>query len=317
MKVIKSLCLLSFLFIAVSCATTKVNQENKNSEKNALEQEEVVAIPEPTPEELFIDSLTGIKLEITQTPKQANYNKSFSSSFKAVVTDSDGNPLPNFPVTVSYPSSRENSILHFSTLDLISDETGNVEFTSEPLTFGVDDFVSFYPTPAFEEQNVIDACKNLAAKAEIKSKSDISVKGALLFVWDFNEKDRPVNNSYDVMSELRSYGIAMVGNAPVNESSDIGKPIDKLYKENYEIVENAYGYLICGTIKFTQPVTEIENGYECALKAEITVVNMKDGSIVLEKTYTQNATGKNWSTCTGKCKEDLAVIICKDFVYGL
>lgn len=316
MKVIKTLSLISLIIIiAASCATTKAT-EAKDSDVQA-NVEEIIEVPEPTPEELFIDSLAGVKIEITQTPKVANYNKDFSCSFKAIVTDADGNALPGYAVTVSYPCGRKDGVLQFATEALTSDDAGNVEFTSKALEFGVDDFVSFYPTPAFEDAAVEEACKNHSAKAEIKAKSDITKKGALLFVWDYNEKGRPVNNSYDVMSELRSYGITMVGNAPVNEQSDIGTPIDKLYKKNFEIVEDAYGYLICGTIKFTEPVTEIEGGYECELLAEITVVNMKNGAVVLEKSYTNKATGKNWSTCTGKCKEDLAVIICKDFVFGL
>lgn len=326
MKVVKSLCLICLALFATSCVSTKPVeepvQESEPVETEIIieeyeEIEEVVEIPEPTPEELFIESLADVKIEITQTPKTAAYKKAFSSSFKACVTSMDGTPLAGYAITVSYPSSRTLEGLEYSTIQVTTDDNGIVEFTSEPLNFGVDDFVSFYPTPAFEDETVIEACKALAAKAVIKAKSSITTRGALLFVWDYNEKNRPVNNSYDVMAELRSYGITMVGNAPVNETTDIGTPIEKLYKKNYEIVEDAYGYLVVGSVKFVEPVSQVDDGYLCSLISEITVVNMSNGKTVLQQTYTQEATGKNWSACVTKCKEELAITICKDLVFKL
>lgn len=323
MKVVISFCLSCLALFAVSCVSTKPVEEpipvtiEEEIIEEYVEIEEVVEVPEPTPEELFIQSLTDVKLEIVQSPKTASYKKAFSSSFKAKVTSSDNIPLIDFPITICYPTNRTPEGLEFSTTEVKSDENGIVEYNSPALNFGIDDFVTFYPTPAFEDEAVISACKALSAQATIKSKSNITTKGALLFVWDFNEKNRPVNNSYEVMAELRSYGITMVGNAPVNESTDIGNSVEKLYKRNYEIVEDAYGYLVIGTVKFVEPVSAVEDGYFCSLISEITVVNMSNGKIVLQDSYTNQATGKNWSAAVSKCKEDLSVTICKDLVFKL
>lgn len=316
MKVLKSLFIVSFIFIIASCESTKVENQKNVQEENVEEVAEVV-IPEPTPEELFIESLNNVKLEFTQTPKIAGYNKAFSCPYLISVTDSDGNPLAGYAVTVMSPCGRNNMELSFATVDLTADENGVVTYEQAALDFGVNDFVSAYPTPSFASDDVVNACKAKAAKAEIKAKADIVSKGCLLFIWDYSEKGRPVNNSYEILSELRSYGITMSGNAPVNEASDIGTPIDKLYKRNYEIVEDAYGYLICGSVKFVEPVTEVDGGWKCSLESEITVVNMKNGEIQFENKYSHEKVGKNWSNATSKCKEELAALICSDIVFGL
>lgn len=314
MKVFKSLFIISLLFFIVSCESTKVENEIVAEEETEVIE---VVVPEPTPEEIFIESLNNVKLEFTQTPKVANFNKAFSCPYILSVTDNDGNPLANYSVTIKAPVSRNKMDVEFQTQNFITDETGTVTYEQPALKFGVNDFIYAYPTPAFDSSDVINACQTLSAKAQIKAKSNIISKGCLLFIWDFNEKNRPVNNSYDILSELRSYGITMSGNAPVNESSDIGTPLDQLYKRNYEIVEDAYGYLICGSVKFVEPVSEVEDGWKCSLISEITVINMKNGEVQFENTYTHEAVGKNWNACTSKCKEELAAHICEDIVFGL
>lgn len=314
MKVIKSLFILSLLFFIISCESTKVEDEIIAEETAEVVE---VVVPEPTPEEIFIESLNNVKMEFTQLPKVANYNKPFSCPYTLAVTDNDGNALAGYSVTFKVPVSRNKMNIEFQTVVFTTDETGTINYEQPVLEFGINDFIYAYPTPAFESSDVINACQAKAAKAQIKAKSNIISKGCLLFIWDFNEKDRPVNNSYDILSELRSYGITMSGNAPVNEASDIGTPIEQLYKRNYEIVEDAYGYLICGSVKFVEPVSEVEDGWKCSLAAEITVVNMKNGEIQFEKTYNNENVGKNWTAATSGCKEKLAEIICEDIVFGL
>ena len=101
----------------------------------------------------------------------------------------------------------------------------------------------------------------------------------------------------------------MVGNAPVNDSEYIGKSLDFLYKENYEIIEDSYGYLICGTVKFVKPVEPCEEGYLCSLTSKIEALDMKNGKKVFSKTFNHEATGKNWNSCVSKCKTELAKMI--------
>ena len=89
----------------------------------------------------------------------------------------------------------------------------------------------------------------------------------------------------------------MVGNAPISDVSYIGKSAEQLYKANYEYIEDSYGYLIYGTIKFEQPVTASDDGFTCILTAEISAIEMKHGKVVLTHNFSQTGTGANWNKC--------------------
>ena len=92
-----------------------------------------------------------------------------------------------------------------------------------------------------------------------------------------------------------------------------------LNKENYEIIEDQYGYLICGTIKFSQPVTALESGdgYCCTMVAEISAVNMKNGKVVYTNKFEQYAEGSNWNNVTQTCKDKISKTIADSLVFGL
>lgn len=313
MKIIKnSLVLFSSIVFITSCATNKVGTKVEQNHINTMTE----SSSEPTEEELFIKSLDNVCIEFVQSPKPVNCGKKFSCSYKVFVSDSSKNPLADYSVTFSFPSGKKES-LEYSNVVIHTNDEGFAELTLSPLSFGVKDYVSVYPTPAYENTDVVNACLLKQIKSPVKVRSDIMTKGVLLFVWDFNEKNKPVNNSYEVLSELRNYGISMAGNAPVNDSSKIGESIAQLYKENYEIVEDSYGYLICGTVKFIEPVTKVDDSYKCSLIAEIKTVNMKSGKVQIDKTYTHEAFGANWNKAVSKCKEELAAIVCEDVIYGL
>ena len=92
---------------------------------------------------------------------------------------------------------------------------------------------------------------------------------------------------------------------------------DFLYKENYEIIEDSYGYLICGTVKFVKPVEPCDEGYLCSLTSNIEAVDMKNGKKVFSKTFVHEATGKNWNSCVSKCKSELAKMIVDEIFFGM
>lgn len=287
--------------------------KNTNEPKTAAP----VEVQQKNPDEDYLNSLKNFKITVTQTPKITNVNKKFNTSYAAKVLNSDNTPAANCKITIEYPASKDKNTIVFARKDETADANGIITFTPDIPYFAANDKVYFYLSTESENPETIDAAKKAGASAEWKVRSDIISKGAILFIWDYNEKDRPVNNSYEILSEFRSRGMTMTGNAPVNETSYIGKPLSTLYKLNYEIVENSYGYLIAGTVKFVKPVEQVENGYLCSLTAEISAVNMKTGEVIFTKTYNNEAVGTNWAKATGKCKEDLSKIIVDDIVYGL
>ncbi len=269
-------------------------------------------------DDLFIDSLEGLSFTFTASPKITNVKRAFSSNYTFIAKDKDGNPLANYPVTISYPDGKEDGELTYKEIDVLTDQNGSYTYEPAVPTFSANTTLAVYPTPINNSDKVFDAAINHRAEADWKVRSDIITKGAVLFIWDFNEKGKAINNSYEILSEFRTRGMTMVGNAPVNETSYIGKPLSTLYKENYEIIENSYGYLIVGTVKFTKPVEATDDGqYLCSLVAEIQAVTMKDGNQIFSSTFTHEAKGKNWNTCVTKAKSELAEEIVDALVYGL
>lgn len=324
------LILLSLSFVFSSCVSTgKVDNDNVEAKIEIEEQNDEGAFSEifieekkepekiPTAEELFIESLNDVTVSVVSSPKVATKNRAFASAFEFQILK-EGNPVSEFAVTLEYPESKNaEGEVTFAKKTFLTDEKGKVVFAPGKPTFACASKVTVYPTPLNDEKSVLQAVDAKKVSAEWLVRSDIISKGAVLFVWDYSEKNRPVNNSYEILSEFRKRGMTMVGNAPVNDSSYIGRSLDFLWKENYEIIEDSYGYLICGTVKFVKPVEPGEQGFTCSLISEIQGVDMKNGKLIFSKTFTREANGKNWNDCVSKCKSQLAQKIIDEIIYGL
>ena len=313
-NIIKHVLFLPLIF--ASCASAPVKNIN-NTEPKIEEKTEVV---EENPEETaFIKSLENLNIKLLSAPKFTSVGNLFTSAFTVLVTDLSALPCPSFKITVSYPEKKENGQISYKQENLTCDESGKLVFLPAAPSFACIDKISFYPTPVSEAEAVVKAAKEKTLSADWKVRSDIVKKGAVLFIWEFNELNRPTRNSYDVLSKLKSLGVWNVGNAPVNEPSDITKSLTTLYKENYEIIEDSYGYLIAGTIKFSKPVTALEDGkgYCCSMIADISAVDMKNGNVVLKQTFEQYAEGTNWNNVTQTCKTKISDKITESLVFGL
>ncbi len=318
-KFISSLLIVMMLFL--SCASTSeiTEKENQNIVENVSESPKREIVVTETPEEKFLKSLEGISIQKVSSPKEILLGRNFSGPFVFSVTNADGTAAEGFNLTLSYPASKTDGAINFEKTTLTTDSEGKISFTADKPAFAVNTNVSVFPTPVSEDPELAEKLSAFTAQAAWKVKSDVALKGAVLFIWDFNEKDRPVNNSYNIQAEFRSRGITMVGNGPVNETSYIGKSA-ALYKDTYEIIGGSqYGYLIYGTIKFEQPVTALEDGsgYTCILKADIEAVRMKNGEKVYSSSITYQANGKNWNECVSVGKDKLSELVVDDIVYGL
>lgn len=306
------------LVLLASCATTTVESQSKTTSNHKSPSREIETKKE-TAEDIFIKSLEGITISKVSSPKEISKGRSFSDPFVFSAKKADGSALEGFALTLEYPVSKSLDGISFEKTDFITDAEGNIYFTPQQTAFAVKTRVNVYPTPISDDPSLSERLKPYTASADWKVKSDIASKGAVLFIWDYNEKDRPVNNSYNIQAEFRGRGITMVGNGPVNETSYIGKP-KALYKDTYDIIGGTqYGYLIYGTIKFEQPVTENEDGsgYFCLLKAEIEAVSMKNGSKIYSSAITYESKGKNWNECVSKGKDKLSQLVVDDLIYGL
>lgn len=329
MKVIikTTLCLLPMFFASCLSVNALSSDDSGDKASNQIENDvksdnfSQTENSKSKENEKFIKSLENVNLKILSAPKYASAGGKFTSPFQLSVSDSSSQPLAAYSVTVSYPAQKTENGIIFNKKELLTDENGLCSFEPEAsaLSFSCREEISFYPTPLSDAENVSAAVKAKAVTSEWKVRSDIIRTGAVLFIWEFNERDRPLRNSYEILSGLKGYGIWNVGNAPVNEPSDISKSLETLYKENYDIIENQYGYLICGTIKFLKPVEKLESGtgYSCTLKADISAIRMRDGKLVFSRQYEQYAEGSNWNNVTQSAKSKISEKITDSLIYGL
>lgn len=293
--------------LAVSCGSVPVSE---TSDIVQTEKEEIRFTEEET---AFIEKMNNISISVVNTPKETSVNKAFTSDFSVKFLLNDGTPVSDFPVKVTFINNEGTEDYKI----INTDENGLCAFKPEVPAHGLNDFIGFEPYFESDKQEVIDVCTQNKVLIPCKVKGRLFEKGALLFVWDYNEKDRPVNNSYDILSEIRNRGIWMAGNAPVSETYYFDRPISEVYAKNKEIVGNAYGFLILGQIKFTKPVEKVEDEYLCSLVAEINVIDMSNGDVAFTKTFANEALGSNWTKCVTKCKKELAGKIVDSIIYDI
>lgn len=331
-KIIATVCIAS---VFCSCQTSNVS--NKQDNLNSI-SEPVIEIKNLKEIE-YAESLTNIFIKSISSPKEIIKGRKFKEPFKFSVskiqniesqtestdensTTTTETPIANFKVNVKYPSSKDKSELQFSTIELTSDENGIISFNPENTNFTCASSIQVYPAIPQDvnasDEVVINAIQQKKITKDIKIKSDIINKGAVLFVWEYNEKGRPTGNSYNILSELRKRGITLTGNAPVSDVSYIEKPLSELYQANFEIIGSTmYGYLLSGTLKFEQPVTKVEDGYTCTLVFQLDGIDMKTGDVIFSTTQSHSAQGSNWNNCVSKCKNELTVKIVDELIYGL
>lgn len=304
MKSLKKSLLLTSVLIAllVSCGTTSSTQDKKT-----------VSAPSPKDTE-FIESLNSVKINVLQTPRPAEFDKPFTSSFIFQAKNTDGSILPNYNVTIEYPVSHDDDDIKYEKTTTFTDESGKVLFKPTKTDFTVNAKIYCYPTPPSSKKSTVMAAKEARSSTKFQIKSRIASKGALLFIWEYNERNKPTTNCYTILSELQARGTT-VGNAPVNQESYIGASTDTIYKKNYEIVQNNFGFLIGGTIKYEKPVAKNDdNLWECSLVSEIYVIDMTSGKEIFRKTYDCDEEDSKYDKAVSNCKKAISKEIVDDLV---
>ena len=267
-------------------------------------------------EDLILERLNNMTVSLISSPKETRKLKEFAEPYVISVKDLEGNPIVNYPFTVSYPISRLNDDYTYDYVTVLTDENGLITFKPEKPKISANDKILFEPeAEIYYSEKVSDKLSELAVYADYKVKA--SINSAVLFIWDYNELNKPMGNSYEMISAFRKKNLWNVGNAPVNETSDIGKSADYLYNANYEIIGNSFEYLIGGTIKFTKRVEKVEDGYEAALIAEIYAIDMNNGKEIYRTVIENSAVGANWNKAVDKSKTELADKIVDTLYYSL
>ncbi len=294
-KILIIVTIISSLFL--SCASTQVTvPENKNDEQ------------------FFAMEIIQKKIELLEQPSDTTKGKAFNKSYKIKLTDTNTQEiLANYPIIISYPVSKTE----VKTENVKTDENGIYTFTPAVPDFVVKGEFRAYLNLATKKEHIINLAKEAGIKADFNVKSDLPKKGAILFIWEYDEKQKPSRNFYNLISEIQKQGSTKVGNAPINDESDIGKPVENLWKRNKEIVNDDFGYLIIGTVKYEKAIEKTDDGWYCKLLADIQIVDMTDGKVIYTNSYSCDTVQPKWEKAASTCKEKLGKIIADDIIYAL
>lgn len=323
-------------FFITSCATTKsVTQEETKEiqdttiisdeiEEDSIVVEKVRKEPKPisvqntsNQQEIeFKELLNKIELKIVSSPKTTSVNKAFSVPYIINVSDENGG-VADLDITVNWPVGKSNNTVTYSSTQIKTDVSGNATFTPAAPKFAVKDQVTFYPSPVSSSSNIIKAAYDVAISAPYAAKSNyINYPGGVLFVYDFKENGRADSNNFTMLQTLRNSGVN-VGNSPISDTSYFDKPINELYKATYDIVGQAYKFMVMGSFKYAEPATETENGFTVKLTADITCVDMNTGNVIYKTSFSESVTDKNKWNADQKCRKLLAEKAADAIVYGM
>lgn len=303
----------------VSCVSTSVEDssqikvenektgENKSA-RNKLDEKK-------SAEKEFIDYISGIQIKVVSSPATTTKNKSFAAPFVVAVTKED-KPLADFSVDVSFPVARINDEISFEVKTMTTDSEGRISFIPETPNFSCDNYVYFYPTPLTSDDNVVAAAKNISASAAWKVRTNLTSPQSMIYVFDYGASGRPGNNSFTMLRALRNLGFNM-GNAPINDSSYLSRSTEDLYKTTRNIVGNSFSFMVSGTVKYSEPVQQVEDGYKCSLIAKIQCIDMSNGNVIYETEREHTEVRRNEQTAINDCREALSQKIATSIYYAL
>lgn len=326
-----ALCFVTF----ASCVSTPKETEKKNETDEFITENEdepqgkVIREPKALTvqntssekEAEFKKTLEQIELELVQVPKKTVYaGSAFSSPYVISVTNKN-EPVKNFNITISWPISRNNDTIIYSTAQMETDESGRISFLPGIPSIAVNDKITFYPTPVTSSQSIVKAAFDLAITSPYQVKSKyIRYPGGVLFVYDYNEKGRATTNDFALLQNLRNQGVN-AGNAPLSDSSYLDRSPQEIYKACIDItqgeIKKSANFLVIGSFKWASPPEETSEGIKVTLKAEITCLDMQDGSVKYKTTITESTTDKTKSNAESKCRTSLAAKISESIIYGM
>ena len=265
----------------------------------------------------FLARISGIALNVVSFPKQTVKHAPFPSAYTLLVKDAEGKEVSGIPITVSYPASRTDDSIVYDTTVLTTDENGRIEFMPDVPTSSFDEVVSFYPTPVNSNPETVEAARAVSVTAPFKVRTDLVKKSGILYVFDFDEKDRALTNSRYILRDFINSGVRS-GNSPIPSPNYLNRNIDALYKATRAIVGDSAGFMVSGSIKFAAPLQRQDNGtYACTLVADVVCVNMKNGEVLYKTRQTASETGTSQYLAAEACRKKIASQTVHAILYGM
>ncbi len=270
--------------------------------------------------ETFENKIKNITLTITSKPKEARQSRAFTAPFVVTATDSQNKPVVNFSIEVSFPSGRTKGKLIFSKKTLTTDSNGQVSFLPEKPSFACSDYISFYPTPKSDTPELLKVAKEKEVKTHFDVRTNYYYKGGLISIVDYYQNGTPVTSNSlsasNILGELIRAGFHQIGNVDFTSQINKGTQAD-LYKAVKALVGNNYSYIIYGTVKYAEPMKKTSKGTSCTLIADITCLNIKDGSVLYKTTQKTTVIANSQWNALNNARKQLAEQVGHSLIYGM
>ena len=306
--------------VLVSCATTSSDNTSEKKHTNS-KQAAAPAAPELSAEELYLQDLNTFTLSFTKVPGKIRKGNEFDSAYEVTVLNKDGQPAADFDVCFLYPSKNEGSQFVYRSTVIKTDENGIAALKIGKVDFAAKTTVTAYPNIEIDLTKEYYVFPVPMITADFIVESDVALKGAIMFVFEYNENGKSPKNSYSILSGLRKKGVSQIGNAPISDTSYINASKETIYKENYAYIEDQldmFGYLIGGTIKFVNPVEKNEDGtYTAHMVADLYGIEMKTGKVIYEGKIENTGSGTNWNKAVDSCSTKLTELAVDSIMFGL
>lgn len=319
--------------VLASCVSSPKPEDNSGNEITITEDEpqgKVIREPKALTvqntasekEAQFKSLLETIEIKIVSTPANRTVytGQPFPSPYIVSVSDHNG-PVKDFGITVSWPVSRNGDTIIYSTAQMQTDSSGRISFIPGIPSIAVNDTIAFYPTPVTSSASVVQASYASAATSPYKVKSKyMQYPGGILFVYDYNEKGNPTTNNFALLQKLRNEGVN-AGNAPVSDTSYLIRPAEDVYKACISItqgeIKRATNFLVVGSFRWAKPAEENADGTTVTLTADVTCLDMSDGSVKYKTKITESATDKTKWNAETSCRSVLAEKVAEKIIYGM
>ena len=315
--------------LIMSCGTTDSVQ--KASGEPEIEQEVVVEtqpeevapeVPaEPTEYELYKNKIDGLSLRLVSAPKATTKGRAFTSPFSVKVTKSvDGTPAEGVELLAVYPVSRKGDEIQYGETKITSNGNGTANFTPPVPKIAVNGTVSIFPAGDISNEEIRAAAKLSEVTAAYQVRSNLLQSGGCIALVDYAQNGSPITNnsvsSSNLLTELMKKGFVRIGNIDFTKEVDSGDKAT-VYAAAKPMIGSSSSYLIFGTVKYEQVITQVEDGYSCTLVGDVTCMNMKDGSVLYHTTKSASALdAKDWNVLP-KARAELAAQLAEAIYYGL
>jgi hypothetical protein len=255
-------------------------------------------------------------LSVVSAPIQTIKRTPFSNPYVVSVQDGSGKALTGASITVSWPMARNRDIIIYDTENLKTDEKGTVSFTPPVPQFSFEDFINFYPTPAAEPP-AIQAAAASGLSIPYNVKTDYNKKIGIMYVFAFDEQGKPQTNSAYILRDFINSGFK-AGNAPFDSAEYLSVSPENLYQTAYTIVGNSDIFMVYGTISYAAPVEKLIDGrYSCTLTANVSCMDMRDGSIIFHTQQTESVIAETKAKAFDNCHQALANKTVHSIIYGM